>query len=311
MNLTAAILASMLALGGPDEAAGKKSPSVDPTLSHCVITLIQEANVPARQAGVLAWIEGRPGMEVQAGAPLAQVDDREAKSQRKVAEFAFRSAELKATNDVNIRYAQASENVAREEYVQAVEANRKVPGAVTLTEVNRLKFSYDRAKYQQEQASMDFQIAGIDAQGAQAQFEAHELNVSLRRIEAPFDGIVVQVHRHAGEWVGPGDPVMRLVRMNRLRVEGFVNAADFTPDDVSERPVTVAVRLPRGRVEQFESTLSFVSPVVEASGEFRVWADIDNRKESGQWVLRPGLTAEMTVRVGAAPAKRLAAESAD
>ena len=45
----------------------------------------------------------------------------------------------------------------------------------------------------------------------------------------------------------------------------------------------------------FQGKIKFVSNKVEAGGEYKVWAEVTNRKYKGQWVLRPGVTLNMTV----------------
>jgi hypothetical protein len=60
--------------------------------------------------------------------------------------------------------------------------------------------------------------------------------------------------------------------------------------------VTIQVQLERGRVERFNTKIGYVSPDVEANGEFRVWAEIDNRaSQGGYYLVRPGETATMTL----------------
>ena len=55
-----------------------------------------------------------------------------------------------------------------------------------------------------------------------------------------------------GEWFNPGEPVLRIVRVDLLRIEGFLKAADYSPQDVTGKAVSVEVELPRGGREKFE-----------------------------------------------------------
>jgi hypothetical protein len=48
---------------------------------------------------------------------------------------------------------------------------------------------------------------------------------------------------------------------------------------------------------QFTGKIIYISPLVQAGGEYRVWAEVSNRQENGQWLLRPGLNAEMTIQL--------------
>ncbi|HEY1068118.1 MAG TPA: HlyD family efflux transporter periplasmic adaptor subunit, partial [Pirellulales bacterium] len=101
-----------------------------------------------------------------------------------------------------------------------------------------------------------------------------------------------------GEWVNPGDPVVRILRIDRLRVEALLNARDFGPE-IAGSLVTLDVTMPGGKREQFPGKLVFVHPEIEpVTGNFRVWAEVENR----QLMLRPGLIANMTIHLSDAAA---------
>jgi hypothetical protein len=55
--------------------------------------------------------------------------------------------------------------------------------------------------------------------------------------------------------------------------------------------------MPRGRTETFTSTISYVSPLVQASGDYRVVCEVKNRKANGFWVMLPGMDAELTIKL--------------
>ena len=118
-------------------------------------------------------------------------------------------------------------------------------------------------------------------------------------VAAPWAGVVVERYRRAGEWVQQGEPILRMVQMDKLRVEGFLKLEDFAPLEVDGAEVTVTFELTRGRVETRKSHIAVVSPEV-SGGEFRVIAYVDNELESNlrgkkQWLLRPGMMAQMTI----------------
>ena len=108
---------------------------------------------------------------------------------------------------------------------------------------------------------------------------------------------------HLGEWMQPGDPLALVVRTDKLRVEGYVDASQWDPERVRDRPVTVTVSLARDRKETFRGRIIFVSPRVESGGDYRVWAEVANRRESDSetWILRPGQTATMQIHSKAEP----------
>ncbi len=124
-----------------------------------------------------------------------------------------------------------------------------------------------------------------------SELAAASLNVERRRIVSPLDGMVVQVKRHQGEWVQAGESVVRVLRLDRLRAEGFVSSKQLGASAVG-RPVTVRVDLPERPKAAFVGKLVFVSPEVNpVNGQIRVWAELENQ----DLLLRPGVAAEMTI----------------
>ena len=88
---------------------------------------------------------------------------------------------------------------------------------------------------------------------------------------------------------------MRLVRMDRLRVEGFVRVHEVGPQELVRRHVPVDVALENGRTESFPGQIVFVNPIVHAGGQYRIWAEVDNRRQDGQYLLRPGHQVRMLI----------------
>ena len=279
------------------------------TLSGCLVSLIEEAQVPAQEAGILVNLSAREGQQVAAGELLARIDDARIVLAEKVAGLKLKVAQEKATNDVDVRHAKAAADVAKAEYDQALRANQRTPGTVTETEVRRLLLSARRAVLAIEQAELDLRVAGLETEVQQAEVTAAAEEVRRRKITSPLDGVVVEVSRHVGEWVQPGDPVVRVVRMDRLRVEGFLESTDkadrgghtvargHNRPEIDGRPVSVTIQRARGQRESVQGKVTFVSLLEEAGGRYRFWAEVENRKAAGQWLLHPGMMAEMTIHL--------------
>ena len=73
------------------------------------------------------------------------------------------------------------------------------------------------------------------------------IKLSGARSSSPIEGQVRKIYRHVGEWVQQSDPVVHVVRVNLLRVEGFLNISGFAPEEIAGKPVTVKVVFARGR----------------------------------------------------------------
>jgi multidrug efflux pump subunit AcrA (membrane-fusion protein) len=166
-----------------------------------------------------------------------------------------------------------------------------------MAELNRLELTYRKSELQIEQARRDQTVAGITKETKQAEVEAADLSIKRRELVSSIDGEVIAVYKHIGEWVPPGDPVFRVIRLDRLRVEGRLNVADYSPSEINGRSVNVEVALEHGRKERFTGKIVFVDPKVQSGGAYNIKAEVENREKNGQWVLRPGLPATMAINV--------------
>lgn len=275
------------------------------TLSDCIVSAKHYIPVPAQQAGVILLLETEDGLPVEegfivsAGQLIGKLDDEDPAARRDAAALDYRVAKaehLKAES--NVEAAVATEGVATAELEESLDINVRSKNAIPDTQVRRQRLTVTRSAMEKHVAERDVEVASLTTDLRQQQVTVAEINLKKHQLISPLDGIIVQVYRKPGEWVSPGDPVVRIVHMDTLRVEGFVDASRYLPEDIEGREVTVIIRRPNREVEEFKSTISFVSPIVEASGDYRVWAEVENRTSKGKhWVLRPGMTAEMQINV--------------
>lgn len=96
----AVVLAGTPALSRGPAVAARSSV----TLPGCLVSLIEEAEVPAQEAGKLESINVREGQQVAVGELLGQIDDGAAKIALEVANLQLAVAAEKAGNDINLRY---------------------------------------------------------------------------------------------------------------------------------------------------------------------------------------------------------------
>jgi multidrug resistance efflux pump len=279
-------------------------------LNHSMVSLIRYQSLPARQAGVireLALEDGtlvQEGLTVKKGQILGSLDDEDALARQRAAETEQKVAVAeKHKAQAGIAAAKATVKVAAAEVAESKDINLRAPGSVPQTQVRRQVLTEERAASESEVAERELETATLMIDAKQAQYDVASITLKHHQIEAAQDGVIVQVYRRLGEWVQPGDSILRIVYMDKLRVEGFVDADAYTADEIAGREVEVTARLPNGRVEKFRSVISFVDELVDSSGDFRVWCDVENRQHNGHWILRPGKDVEMSIKLGAVPSK--------
>jgi macrolide-specific efflux system membrane fusion protein len=297
------LLLASLVISCPLAAFAEPPASSEPVLERCLVSLVEEAKVPAREPGVLVELKVREGATIRRGDVIAKIDDDQPQMEKRKAKAEHDQAVAKAESDVDVRYSVAAEQVAEAEHKKALESHAKVPGSVTEVERARLMLNERKSELQIEQAELERRMAALAAASKGVELEAAENAIERRLIKSPLDGVVVQIFPHQGEWMQPGDPLARVVRADKLRVEGYVDSSRFGPEEVRDRPVTVEVKLADDRKETFAGRIVFTSPLVESGGDYRVFAEVENRQApgSGQWLLRAGQTARMTIHSSQPP----------
>lgn len=273
-------------------AAHAGAPDQPLHLTNCLVTPIHEVKVPAREAGVLTSVAVHEGSEVERGGVMAQIDDELAAIELQVVTLQAAKAREEAAYDAASELARLVAAVADEERRDAKTINRNVPGAMAESEVRRRELSHEKAIRDLEEAEMQQRVAKLERDAKASEQKLAEARFRRRRLVAPVDGVVAGLFKQPGEWVNPGDAVVHVVGMSKLYVEGYVRIDEFAVDELRGRPVRIVVELERGHTEQFKGTITFCSPVVDVR-QYRVRAEVTNRRNEGQWLLRPGMDVEM------------------
>lgn len=325
------------------------------------LRVLEEAEIPAREPGVLNTLDVHEGDYVKAGQLLGQLDDddvklavsraeidlaiaqrqaqntlpvrtaeallREAEQDRTQAGLSQRIAAMKAANDVAVRHATKSRDTSKAEFERAVQARKAFEKSISQTEIDRLKLILERNELEIEKAQFEKELADlqqqIESSGIAQQdqivarlrlsveqaewqkevdaltrdlksraLEQARLQLARRSIRSPLDGVVVQVYRQRGEWLEPGQRVLRVVRLDRLKVEGFVDSRTVN-SSMRGSPVRVRVQPVDGdKPVIVKGKLVFISPEIDpVNGQVRVWAEVENPDH----LLSPGLPAEMVI----------------
>lgn len=249
---------------------------------------------------------------------------REAEQEKAKLEIAARISQKQADSDVAVRLAEKSKDVAKYELDRAQKAKESFSGSISNSELNRLTVLFDQRTLEIEKAQEDRainvlkpeadlaavqqqaeaitrtqslaaekeqeqQVARANLQVAKSELAEARLQLERRRLKAPFPATVVAVSRQPGEWVEPGSVVLRLIQLDRLRVEGFVSADQAILMAPGQR---VQIVFPGNVVKPVSGEITFVSPEVEpVNQQVRIWAEFDNPEKR----IRPGLVTTMEV----------------
>ncbi len=254
------------------------------------LSTIHSANVPARDVGVIDGILVKEGDSVTKGKPLVQLDKEEAVLSRDLSVQELEIARLEKNNNLRVEFALKAAKVALAELTRSIEANQKFPESVSQTEIDRLKLLAEKAELDIRQARHEQLIIGMDASLKELQLKVSEHKLQRLCILAPIAGTVVELKRNTGEWVQPGDTLVRIIDTTHLRAEAVL------PGKYRRLPLKgrkVQIQLPGQKV--VKGQISFVRPEIDPiDGSFRIWAELNNSNAD----LSPGDSVTMTILSG-------------
>jgi len=269
MTIHAITLLLLAVVPAAPPAGGGRWIMVKPT----VVTLLEEVEAPAQEAGVLQHVVVKSQQKVRAGEIVARLDNTDATLELNRAEVALQVAQKKVSNNVKVRLAQKDFELASQELDRAKQTNDAVRRSVTAAELAKKLLEKEKAALAVEDASHDLAVAQEELRVAQADVMLAKRKVARFEIKAPLNGVVAKLRRRAGEWVEPGDAVLRMVRIDVLQVEGFLLNSQM-------RPGLAGVRVafyPDGSKTGFRGKLSIISSESNpADGRVRFAAEIEN-----------------------------------
>lgn len=265
------------------------APAEDLRVPGVLVKLIEEADVPAQETGVLDAFFVGEGDTVKAGAPLAKTLDLDAKLLVERHQREVDVANKQAENQAKVLSAKAALRVAQSELKRATDARVRVGNAVSDAELDRLELAVTQAELSIQQAEHEVEVARLDAELKRAQLNIAKRALERHQITAAFAGVVAQVYRRRGEWVEPGEKTLRLVRTDRLKAEGFL-PLDKARKITLGKGVTLAVDEPLSPT--YAGKITFVSPEADPfNGQVRFVAEIENPKGT----LKPGQKGSLTI----------------
>lgn len=131
-------------------------------------------------------------------------------------------------------------------------------------------------------SKLEYEVALIESQRALAL-------VDEKTLKAPWDGQIIRQFKEEGETVTRIQEVFQLINYSKVFAQLFLEAA-YLPKITEGQAVKVRVPLLSGH--EYDATVHFVDPVVDAgSGLFRVKVLLPNPEH----LIKPGVTAIVTV----------------
>ncbi len=265
--------------------------SEDIIVQPVFINLIEQSQVPALEEGPVAKILIQEGQMVEEGAILIQIDDQRASFAKQQADYEWKVAVKKAADRSAIDLAQTEFKVANASLQRALESRRRFPDSPSQAEVDEIELKVAQAKQHLDKAHQELQLAEFAKDFAEHQLSYATFGLDRHKIRSPLRGTVVEILAKKGDWLRPGDTVARVIRTDRLRVEGNV-PREKIQGVVAGCKVTVMIDGSEQQKGKYTGKVTFVSPEVDPNdGRQRVLAEIENPRGT----IGPGMRASMVV----------------
>ncbi|MCH7987673.1 MAG: efflux RND transporter periplasmic adaptor subunit [Planctomycetes bacterium] len=269
---------------GQTEEPSAKSPEAayrdHIVIPQCRVELIDTVELACERAGVLDRV-AIEGQQVKKGDVVAHVRDS-------LSRMVLEIANKRANNDVEIRYAQKAQELEELKYLRSLKANREFSGTVSDLDLREQRLSAEKSLLLLEQSRNELAVNLLKRDEAAQRLKLH-------RVEAPFSGMVREVHKRNGESTTAGETILELVNTNRMRVAGSVPLVDVGGLKIGD-PVIVHVAIPSSRRNlkpiRVRGKLTFIDVKLEPLSEtVKCWAEVSNT----YGILRDGMSATMTI----------------
>jgi multidrug resistance efflux pump len=132
-----------------------------------------------------------------------------------------------------------------------------------------------------------------------SEVEIAEFELTRRKVTAPATGFVEARIAQLGEWVQPGSPIATVIQMDRLRIEGDIDALRYPRAVRQGTAVEVSIYSETDKAIKVQGKLGFVSMEIDLNNRYRVWVEVENQKVGSDWLIKPGMRAEIVIRKAA------------
>ncbi|MCA9159617.1 MAG: HlyD family efflux transporter periplasmic adaptor subunit, partial [Planctomycetales bacterium] len=304
LGLLVLFAASTSAFSQPPVGSSAALPTAQPSRSesslgrgpirveNAQVVSAHKIQVAAQADGIIDQLLADEGHVVKKGDTLLMIDNRVALAELAVAQKELEAAEKQAEQTAEVDYAKKASEVSDAEYKDILELYNK--GSATYSEARRKRLEKERALSGIDVANVKHVQEILAAEVNKEKVKASQVKLDLYKVIAPFDGIVYQRLRDQGEWIRSGEPILKLVHLNEMKVETFVPIDGISVAALQGAAMRVSVRINSKDVATYDTHIEFVSPEIE-SRRVRVATRIQNQQVGGTWLLRDGMQASIEI----------------
>jgi RND family efflux transporter MFP subunit len=217
-------------------------------------------DVAAVESGLLVDLLVEEGAEVKKGQPIAELNQDVIKATLEIARAGRDGLSALKAAEAELRL--------RENQLNKLKELRKGDNA-SEEEVNRAALEFELAQSRVLLAREQLEVKKLE-------FDRIQFQLDQRTVKSPIDGVVTQIHKDAGEFLSPTEPVvLTVVQLDPLTVTFSVPASQISELKAKRR---IPLRID-GVKEPREADVELVSQVINAESQtVRVKVKLANPK---------------------------------
>ncbi len=256
----------------------------------CLVFAGESIEIPSQDSGSIASLLVHENESVNANQVLAKLEGEIARLEKDAAGLQARVALSEAQDTSEIRLAQAFVEETKMQSEQYEEMAAK--GNVSPTDFRQRQLTAKQAEVRLIQSNTAKQQRDLKAQLAQSALVLSQQKLDRLILRSPISGTVVRIDHRPGEWIQAGTTVVKIVRLDEVRIDCFIDDEQIERDRLIGK--TVKVTSKRGETESlFSGRITSYDQEINAAGQIKVHATVQNHKSGDHWLLLPGMTVSM------------------
>ena len=261
---------------------------------RAIVSPISDVELFAPEQGSVAEVLVKPGQTVKKGDVLVNVKSAELERELVEAQQGIEMLTETIASDINTRDAELGARSANAALQQLSELHQK--HAASSLEVARSEGEVSRWELRVKQAEVEKRKLQLQLRHKRTLLTRLQERLAQLQVRSHADGIVESVNTHAGKSIQRGDVLLRVVSLDRVRIEFDVDESKVFPPQLLGEKVVFELNPGYRKQVQLSGKIAFVSTEVDLNNRAHAWADCENIRNGNHWVVRPGMTGTIAIR---------------
>lgn len=287
----AAFLFVSAGIAMPQQRGGKDASSL--LFEKCPVFAIESVELPSQESAAIASLEVHENDSVTAHQIVAKLEGKIAELEKSAAGLQAQHAAMEASDDYDIRLAEV---IVEETELQAdLYEEMASKGTASPSEFRQRHLATIQAKVKLTQSKAAKVKRELQSKLTQSAVVLSQYKLDRFSLRSPISGTVTRIDHRPGEWVQAGTTVLKIIRLDELRIDCFVDLDQVDPASLLNKTVKVVSK--RGASETIlAGRISSFDPEVSSTNKVRVHATVQNQRAGEHWLLLPGMTVSMQLQ---------------